>query len=149
FDPASGNLFLYGTLDGFIHEYTPDGTEVLPRIPTPASPSSGFDLDFAPEAFSVGGTLVPAGTLLAVASTGKTLYAVNKNDGTVLASVVLALPDAPVGGSYDAQRHSFFVVDFSSVYEVNPATGTVLQSFPFQPAGSPPFAGATEGDLEV
>ena len=102
FDPATGNVFVLDAGGLGIREYTADGTEVLPRLPSPGSTSIQFDLDVAPEPLTVGGILVPAGTLLVVKGIGTTtLYAIDKNDGTILASVPLTIP-ALGGGSYHA-----------------------------------------------
>ena len=51
---------------GQISEFTPTGVEVLPRINRPGASTDSFDLDFFGEAVNLGGTAVPAGSLLVV-----------------------------------------------------------------------------------
>jgi YD repeat-containing protein len=149
FDPATGNLFAYvGSLTE-IRELDPAGSEVLPRIPFPGvAPLSG-DLDVVSEPLVIGGTFVPAGTLLVVNGSAKTLFGIDRDTGAVLASVSLPVPFPSVlGGSYHAARNTMFLVDSATVFEMNPATGALLQSFPVQPAGSPAYS-LSHGDLEV
>ena len=98
FDPATGNLFFYSAAETEIREYTTAGTEVLPRIPFPGgTTSANVDLDFASEPLTIGGTAVPAGTLLVVNGSTKTLFGIDRDTGAVLASVPLPVPFGPRG----------------------------------------------------
>ncbi|MHB8954814.1 MAG: RHS repeat-associated core domain-containing protein [Pirellulaceae bacterium] len=149
FDPSVGNLLVYAGSATEIREYNPAGTEVVPRIPVPGGSALNLDLDVASESLTIGGTTVPAGTLLVVNGTAKMLFGIDRGSGEVLASVSLPVPFASVvGGSYHAVRNTLFLVDNFTVYEMDPADGALLASFPVQPTGSPPYS-VSYGDLEV
>ena len=126
FDHVTGHLFVAHT-PGTIHEFQSDGNQVLPTIPMPGGGSSSFDLDFLPVPVNVGGTVVPAGTLLA-ANGGNELHAINKDTGAVLATRTMSGIGGTVGMTYHAGRNSVFVVNFSSdmITEVNPETGVPI-----------------------
>lgn len=152
FDPATGNLFVYPEHGADIMEFTPAGQEVTPRIPRPAAGTSNdFDLDFALEGLNVGGTAVPANSLLAINGDEEPdrLYALDKNSGSVLASV--ALPSLnPVGGAHHPGRDSYFVVDYAAdeLEELDANSGAVINSFPVTPAGAGAFD-VFYGDVDV
>ena len=151
FDPISGNVFVYPDFDTVIYEFTPAGAEVLPTIPRPGNSSNDFDLDFLPEATTIGGVSVPANSLLVLNGDDSPdkLHAINKDTGTVLATVNIAAAGLHVGGSYHQGRQSLFIVNTAdTISEINPATGAVLNSFPVAPTGSPAF-GVNFGDVEV
>lgn len=154
YDPVSGNLFLYPDFSVSILEYTPTGTQVPPDIGSPAPASNDYDLDFTPEAVIIGGTPVPANTLLVINAentAAQTLFALNKDTGAVLASLnVTAASGQKVGGAYHAGRDTLFVLGWNTdiVSELDPATGAIVNSFPVKPVGSPAFD-VFFGDLEV
>jgi hypothetical protein len=153
FDPATGDIFVYQSRDATITELSPTGT-VVGTIPLPCNPSEDFNLDFVPESITVGGNIVPAGSLIAVngGDSPQTIYYLDKTTGAVLASVTLA--QAGGNGSsevaYSLQRHTIFTIDFTNgrVRENDPATGADLNSFPVAPAGSPSFS-LFFADIEV
>lgn len=152
FDPVSGNLFLYGDFTTVIEEFTTDGTAVAPTIPHPGVSSNDIDLDFLSVSADIGGTVVPANSLLVFEGErgiGE-LFAVNKNDGTVLSSDTMAIGSQPVGGSFHPGRSTFFGVNWvtDEIYEMSPATGEVLNSFTVSPVGGPAFD-VLYGDIEV
>lgn len=142
FDDVADTVFIYPDFDASIHEYMTNGTPV-DTIPRPGASSNDFDLDFAPEAMNVGGTAVAANTLLV--SNGETdpetLFALDKDDGTVLDSQTLPISGQTTGASYHAARDSLFATDWSNdlVVEIDPSDGTSLNSFAVAPAGSPAF----------
>ena len=154
YDPPSGNLFLYPDFSASILEYTPSGSQVPPDIANSGPGSNDYDLDFTPETVTIGGTPVPANTLLVInaENTGtQTLFALNKDTGAVLASLnVTGASGQKVGGAYHAGRNSLFVLGWNTdiVTEMDPATGALLNSFPVRPGGSPAFD-VFFGDLEV
>jgi uncharacterized repeat protein (TIGR01451 family) len=151
FDPVSGNVFVYPDFDTVIHEFTPTGAEVLPTIPRAGNSSNDFDLDFLPAAATIGGVSVPANTLLVINGDDSPdkLHAINKDTGTLLATVNIAASGLHVGGSYHQGRQSLFIVNTAdTISEINPATGAVLNSFPVAPTGSPAF-GVNFGDVEM
>ncbi len=151
-DDATGNLFLYNSSATDIREFTTDGTEVVPTIPRPGNSSNDFDLDFLTEQANIGGTTVAAGALLIFNGDDNpdTLRAINRDDGTVLASVNLTNTGTLVGGAYHPGRDSIFILEFNTdmIREINPATGAVLNSFDVDPTGSPLFT-INFGDIEV
>ena len=151
FDPVSGNVFITEFSDT-IHEVRPNGLEVLPSFAIPGAGTDEVDLDFLPVAVNVGGTMVPAGTLLVVNGDDSPdqLYALNKDTGADPGPGGHDRGSTPIGGTYHAVRNRIFVANFSTgvITEVNPADGATFNSFPVRPAGSPPFA-FSFGDLEV
>lgn len=148
-DPAAGSLFVYQGALTQIYEFAASGSEALPRIPFPGSTAGAVDLDFTSRQATIGGAVVPAGTLLVINGSGQTAYAVNKDTGAVLANVPLPLPAGTIlGGAYHAARNTLFVVSSSTAYEINPTTGAVMNSFPVQPVGSPTYS-LSYGDLAV
>lgn len=149
FDSVSGNVFVYPDFSDAILEYTPAGTQVPPDITNPGTSSTFYDLDFATASFNLGGSVVGANTLLVVDGNTNTLFGINKDDGTLLSSVVLSVPSS-VGGSYHTARNTFFNLSDSddTIYEIDPETGAVVSSFSVAPGGSPAF-GIGFGDVEV
>lgn len=155
FDNRTGNVFAYDDSQPVIREYTPAGAQVLPTIPLPGpAESNDVDLDFAPEGLNLNGTAVPENALLVTDDDNdNALRAIDKDDGAVLAAKTNLVPSAVdmVGGAYDAERNSHFIVDFSAdrIREYDPATGALVGGpFPVHPAGSPPFD-VFYGDIEV
>lgn len=151
-DPIGGGLFVYPDFDPSIYEFGTDGSQVPPPIPMAGAASNDMDLDFAPEALTINGVSVPAGTLLVVngESAPFRLYGLDRNDGTVLAQVDLAIQNNPVGGSYHPERNTVFVVEWASdqIKEIDPASGAVVATFPVSPSGSPVFD-VYYGDVSV
>jgi hypothetical protein len=152
FDPATRNLFIYDDFAVGIIEFTTSGTLVTPTIANPGTASNDHDLDFLPEALVIGGTSVGANALLVMNGEDlplRRVYAIDKDTGAVLASVTIPMSD-PVGLSYHAARNTFFGIDWTRdvVEEIDPATGTVLASFPVAPVGAPAWD-TYYGDIEV
>jgi Bacterial Ig-like domain len=151
FDPVSGNLFLYEDFAATIEEYSTDGS-IVGAIPSAGVASNDIDLDFLPVDADIGGTLVPANALLVL--NGETgigeLFAVDKNDGTLLASVTTAIGNQTVGGFFHESRGTFFGVNWvtDQIVEMDLATGAVINSFPVAPVGSPAFD-VFFGDIDV
>lgn len=150
YDPVAGNVFIYPDFSDAILRFTPGGTQVPPDPASPGTPGNDYDMDFAPVSFNLGGTVVPANTLLVVNGDNSpvTLYGLNKDTGAILASVVL--PVSSVGGSFHAARGTFFNVSSTTdtIQEINAETGAILNSFGVVPGGSSPFDVAF-GDVEV
>ena len=74
--------------------------------------------------------MVPTGTLLVTNGTAKTLYGIDRDTGTILASAPLPVPFASVlGGSYHTAQNTMFLVDSSTVFEINPNTTALIRSF--------------------
>lgn len=157
FDPASGNVFVYPSFGASIHEFTPAGVQVN-TIPRPGATSDDFDLDVSRSPVNIGGTVVPANTLLVINGDdlgSERLYGLNKNTGAILAAVNLPTTST-VGGSYSDARGTLFAVNHDSnlIQEVNLATGASLNGngLPFArpafPFGNPGFD-VFFGDVEV
>ena len=163
FDPAGnqpvgiayGNdeVFVYDDFSAEISVYDRSGN-LLRSLTNPGLSSNDYDLDFADAALNVGGTVVPAGSLLVFdgeSSGVETLYAIDALTGAELASVGLTVPGQLVGGTYNPLDGNLYVIDWSSdrVRVYDPATGGAeLSSFPVAPAGSPAFD-VFYGDLDL
>ncbi len=151
FDPLTGNTFVHPRFATTIHEFTSAGAEVLPTLVSPGISSNDYDLEFAPVPITLGTTLVPANTLIIMngEDVPRRVYALDKNNGTVLASLPTTLTD-PVGMAYHPGRGTFFAVDWvvDNIVEISPATGAVLATFSVNPVGAPLF-GVFYGDIEV
>lgn len=139
-DPDTGNVWVYSCSGATIDGYTPAGAFIA-AIARPGESANDVDIEFAPEALNLGGTVVPRGTLLFInGETGVAeIYAVDTGTGAVLATLVTAFGSSHVvGGGYDAVRDVFFLVQdrvpsasiANRVAEVDPVTGAVLNSFP-------------------
>ncbi len=152
FDPTSNNVLVYPDFDTSIYTFTAAGREVLPRIPRPGASSANFDLEITSSPITIGTVSVPVGSLLVINSDNnpKTIYALDKNTGNVLASRALTLGGKPVGASFHPSRNSLYLVEFDTdlVREVNLVTGAVMQSFAVRPSGSPAFE-VNYGDIAV
>ena len=151
FDPVAGTLFLQPDFDPSIVEVSTAGVE-LARIPSPGPSSNDIDLDFADVPTTIGATAVPENSLLVVNgefNPGK-LYAVNRDDGEALDSLVVPVSGNPVGGALRPDGAAFYSVDWTAdvITEIDLATGEVASSFPVQPTGSPAFD-VFYGDIDV
>jgi len=147
YDPLTGSVYAYANFAASINQYTPGGS-FLGSLPRPGVSSNDFDMDFAPVSLTVGGSSVPANSLLVVngEQNPPTLFAVNKTTGATLGTQIISTASSLVGGSYSAPRGSYFVVDYVSetISEINAANGSLLSSF-VNPAGFDTFY----GDIEV
>lgn len=152
FDPVAGTLFVYDDFGTVIQELDTDGTPVPPTIPHPGVGSNDIDLDFLPVGVDIGGSSVPANTLLVYdGETGQgELFAVDKDDGTLLAAVTTQIGSQTVGGAFHVERGTFFGVNWSTdrILEMDLATGDTLSSFPVAPVGGPAFD-VFFGDIDI
>jgi hypothetical protein len=137
YDYATALVWIYPANGAVLSSYTRAGVFVA-SIPRPGEAANGFDLDVAVEALTLNGTLVPAGTLLVInGETGPAeVYAVDKTNGTVLASLTTAFGNNHVvGGAWHVQRDTLFLVTDQldsmpdRIAEIDPATGAVLNDF--------------------
>ncbi|MEL6476199.1 MAG: Ig-like domain-containing protein [Pseudomonadota bacterium] len=133
FDPVSNEVARYFSFASVIQILDLNGT-LLREIPHPSEGSNDIDLTFAPEALTLGTTLVPAGSLLVINGESGTadIQAINPADGALIASLTTdAGAGSIVGGAYSAARDTFFLVNFSTdeILEIDPATGTTINSF--------------------
>jgi uncharacterized protein (TIGR03382 family) len=127
---------------------------------TDSTPSDDSDFTISRTAVNIGGTTVPAGTLLYAngdAPGGARLYARDRTTGATLAQV--AIPTASAGGSfngnlvgaaYSVARGSFFLLSYAGnrIMEFNAANGQELNLFGTNPVGAN-FYSVFYGDIEV
>ncbi len=135
FDPVSGHLFLHESFNTSIHEYSSTGT-LLNSISDPGSNGNDSDYEFAFQSININGTIVPPNSLLVI--DGETdpqrLIAVDKTNGSLLASVNLAEPIGVLtGGSFHLTRQTFITIDWNDdlIREFDSITGNQLNSFGF------------------
>ncbi|MEM7468513.1 MAG: hypothetical protein AAF387_16710 [Pseudomonadota bacterium] len=149
YDPVAGFLYIHRDFSADIEVFDQSGSLQF-TIAAPGTTSNDFDLDFADSAINVGGVAIAANSLLVANGddSPEILSALNKNDGSVLASQVL--PSAAlVGGAYHFARDSFFTVDWQSndlVTEANANNGNLINSF--APTGPNSFD-VNYGDIDV
>ena len=147
---GNDEVFVYDDFDSVIQVFDRAGTP-LRTLPRPGSSSNDFDLDVADDPLVLGGTPVPAGSLLA--SNGDdapdVVYALDPLTGTVLASVTIG-NDETVGVSYNPADGRLYSVDWTDdlIRVFDPADGSAITSFPVAPAGSPPLD-VFYGDVDV
>jgi hypothetical protein len=137
FDATSDRVWVYESFGTELLSFDRAGA-FLAAIPRPGEAANDVDIDVAPEALTLNGVPVPAGTVLFVdGETGPAeVYALDPADGTVLASLTTAFGnDHVVGGAWHPTRDTLFLVaDYldatpSTVAEIDPATGAVLNTF--------------------
>lgn len=127
YNPGSNLIYVHDEF-GTIRRFDPSGT-LVGSFAAPTS-TNDLDLDFAPVAFNLGGTTVPAGSLLFTGGESTaTIYALDPSTGAMLASRATSVTTGGVvGGSFSASRGTQFIVDYTSdlIYEINTATGATL-----------------------
>ncbi len=154
YDVAQSIVWVYGCSSASLHSYAIDGT-FLGSIPRPGESANDVDVEIAPEAFVLGTTSLPAGTLLLVngESGVAEIYALDATNGSILATLVTAFGVSHVvGGAYHPFRDTFFLVqdnvpgssDENRIAEIDPLTGNVIQTFQITSTFSVSF-----GDIEV
>ncbi|MEZ6063698.1 MAG: carboxypeptidase regulatory-like domain-containing protein [Planctomycetaceae bacterium] len=151
-DEASGNLYSIRAGQD-IRRFTPEGVEILPALPRPdAQPDSFSDLDATPVALNVGGTSIPAGSLIYISGqvAPPIVYALDSTTGAELATVTLATVSAATPGvAVHPTRGTLYVLNQTGdIHEVNPATGATLATFSINPSGNPGFS-LNWGDVDV
>ncbi|GFE50819.1 hypothetical protein So717_25720 [Roseobacter cerasinus] len=131
FDAAANELFVLNSSN--VITVVDADTGLTVRTFNVTGGSSSFDLQIAPEALTMDGVAVPAGSLLAFVGTSGDILALDPADGTVLATLDTNLPAAGqiVGGTYNPVTDTFFTINFTNqeVAEVDPATGAILSTF--------------------
>ncbi|MGK7932282.1 MAG: hypothetical protein AB4041_12725 [Microcystaceae cyanobacterium] len=151
FDDVADTIFTFTCFSNGIDERTKNGS-LIDTISSPGAISNNFDLDFLTEPTNIDGTLVPANTLLAINgdNTPDIVYALDKNNGSILSSIPSG-SQISVGGAYSPERDSFFLVEpvpREIIGERNLTDGTTIESFSYEPVGSPSFT-VSFGDLDV
>jgi hypothetical protein len=155
FDSGTGSIWVYECHAATVQEYSDTGV-FLSEIPSPGEVANDVDIEFAPEAMMLGGVALPEGTMLFLNGESGVVevYALDKTDGTVLATLVTAYGGSHVvGGGYHPVRDTLFFIQDTvpsgtpgdRVGEVDPVTGAELNSFSLSPSGYSVFF----GDLDI
>jgi hypothetical protein len=151
-DDVTGELYLHDDFNDTIRVFDQAGNALGPTLLRPGLSSNDIDLDFTTAPVSLGSTPLPTNTL--IVHNGEvapgTLFAMDKTDGTVLDSMSIANGGIVVGGAFHPGRGTWFAVswDTNTISEVELETAAILNAFPVEPAGSPPYQ-MFYGDLEI
>ena len=132
FDPAANEVLVYSCSAAAITRYSPAGAN-LGTLPRPGEAADDVDLDVTSAGFALGGTTVPAGTLLF--TNGETGVADLYAGAATLATQFGA--SHVVGGALHAVRGTVFLVqdrvpgatEGNRVAEIDLATGAVVQTW--------------------
>ncbi len=154
FDPATQDVWVYGCSAADIQHYTAAGA-FLSAVTRPGESANDVDVELTPRPLTLGSTAVPSGSLLFInGETGPAeIYAVDKATGSVIATLATAFGVSHVvGGAYHPTRKTLFLVqdqvpaaaDENRIAEVDPATGSILNTFQITATFPVNF-----GDLEV
>jgi hypothetical protein len=150
-------LYIYNGFSSDISVYDRSG-DLLAVFPWPGEGANDADLDIAPEAFTLGSTEVPQGSLLVFnGETAETeIYAIDQGTGAQLTTLNTAFGNSHVvGGAYNPVTNSFFLlqdnvpgaVNGNLVAEIDPANGEILSSFSINADSS--LFNVSFGDLDV
>ncbi|MEQ8847290.1 SdrD B-like domain-containing protein [Botrimarina sp.] len=145
-DPDSGNVLLLSRDESIIREVDANGRTVR-TIPRPTEPTSGTGisaltgLDVASAPVSIGGVIVPAGTLLMSYGDDAPpqVLALDRSTGQELAGVAFDdLPRGQPGVAHHPGRGTLFIMSSDNrLYEVDPSDGSLVNSFGLNGVGSP------------
>src|SRR5690554_2679891 len=105
-DSETSNIWTYPCTAGTILSLSQDGEE-LGSVPRSGESANDVDVTFTREQIDLGGTTLPAGTLLFIngESGPAEIYAVNKEDGTVIDTLSTGFGNSHVvGGAADGRR---------------------------------------------
>lgn len=153
YSAISGEIFVHFLSNPSIHVYRPDGTFVR-SIPKPYAGGNDDDMEVPSEPVDVGGTVVPAGTLLIFEGevSPPRVFAVDPSDGTVLAEQVFGVTGMGqwTGGAFHSTTGTCFVTGWNTneIHEIDTETGTLIHTFPVRPPGSPDWT-LYYSDLDV
>jgi hypothetical protein len=137
FDPSSDRVWIYSGFGSTLNSYSRTGT-FQSSLNRPGEGANDVDIDFTALGFTLGSTSVPVGSLLFINGESGTadIYAMNPASGSVIASLATAFGASHVvGGAYHHDRGTFFLVadrndvNPSTIAEIDPVTGSVLNSF--------------------
>jgi len=154
YDTVLQKVWVYDCSGDSIHCYDPSGVK-LSAVIAPGEPANDVDVEIAPVAFNMAGTAIPQGTLLFI--NGETdsaeIYAIDPLSGVVLDTLLTSFGNSHVvGGAFSPGTGSFFLVQDNVpgpalenlIGEVNPLTGSLIQSFQITS-----LFNVSYGDLEV
>ncbi len=154
-DPVTGDVWLYECFGPVVQRYSSTGT-FLSEVFRAGEAANDVDIEIIPEAMNLGGTVIPAGTLLFInGEMGVAeVYAIDPASGAVLSTLTTAFGASHVvGGALHRSRDTLFLIQdgipfgplANLVAEIDPVTGAVLGSFQTSGAGFE----ITYGDLDV
>ncbi len=138
FDHTANKVWVYGDFDADLRSYATTGT-FASSITRPGE-ANDVDIEFAPEALTLGSTPIAAGTVLFIngESGVADVYAVNKTTEAILATLNTSFGASHVvGGAYHPGRNTFFLVqdgvpggtEGNRIAEISATTGSVLNTF--------------------
>jgi hypothetical protein len=138
FDQYRQQLVTYSGFEDVLFVFDLEGN-FIQTFDVPGVIANSFDIDFAPESFMLGNTLVPQGSALIFnGESGQvTVYAVDIQAGTIITSLTLSFGDSEVvGGAYNEVTNTLFLVQNSiagfqpnTVAQVNPQSGELISTF--------------------
>ena len=157
FDASTNMVWTYPDGGAQIRRYSTTGT-LLGSVNRPGEGANDADLEFTAAPMTLGATSLPKDTLLFInGETGVAeVYAIDKNTGVVLATLVTGFGNSHVvGGAHHAQRGTLFLVQdkvaggtvANRIAEVDPTSGAVLNTF-LVTAALPSFT-VNYGDIDV
>lgn len=153
FAATTGEVWVYDCSAADVQRYSGTGT-FLATIPRPGESADDVDIEISPEGFTLDTTAVPPGTPLFVNGESGTadVYALDPSTGAVVETLNSAFGASHVvGGAFHPIRNTLFLVqdnvpaaaDRNRIAEIDPATGTVLNTFQI------PTFSVSFGDIEV
>ena len=126
-----------------------NGVEIAAPIVQPGGFVNVSGIDLTSVEVNVGGTSVPAGTLLFVHGdeSPATLYAINVDTGAVITTVSIAdIGTGQLGVALHPTRGTVYLLgNDGTVNEIDPSDGSTVNSFPVRPTGSPSFSSGSAG----
>jgi hypothetical protein len=137
FEAPADRVWVYASSDTTLEAFTTAGTAAA-SIARPGGAGNDDDIDFAAAQFTLAATVVPIHSLLFIDGESGTadVYAVDTGTGMVIASLAAAFgSNHVVGGSLHPTRGTLFLVADkfdstpSTIAEIDPTTGAVLNSF--------------------
>jgi len=153
YDSVSDLIYVHAQSAADYQSFDRAGTFVA-NVAKPAPGGNDDDIEFASVPVTINSVTVPAGTLFSTENDADPprIFAVDVSDGSILATISTD-PGAVgswVGGAYSSARGTFFTLDWTgdAVQEIDPADGSVLNSFSVVPTGATPFD-VFFGDLDI
>lgn len=145
FNESTDEVFVHFNHNWSVHVYARSGSYLRSFTKPSGVAGNDDDLELATEPVNVGGTIVPAHSLLIVENDNDPprIVAARATDGAFLAQQAFntSLNGNWTGGAYHHERDTFFCTDWSlnAVQEVDAGTGAVVQQFTIAPEGVPYF----------
>jgi hypothetical protein len=138
YDDSNATVSVYECFGADVQSYTTTGA-FLASVARPGESANDVDIAIAPAGFTLGGTAVPAGTILFInGETGAAdVYGLNPAGGVLSTLVASYGASHVVGGGYHPQRGTIFLVQDqlggpgvdNQIAEIDARTGAVLNTF--------------------